>query len=125
MEEKEKMFKVIKEFFKEEEGIYIFGSYANNTFNKESDIDIAVVFKEKKTALEVFKLQEKLSFLLKKDVDLVDLENINTVFAYEIVNHSIKLKVSKKAQDLENRIWWNYLTLQDDRKEILKEFING
>jgi predicted nucleotidyltransferase len=122
---KNRLFNLIKEFFKNEEAVYIFGSYAKDNFNKNSDIDIAVVFKNKKTPLDVFKFQEELSLILKKDVDLVDLENVNTVFAYEIINNSIKLKTSKKAESLENRIWWNYLTLQDDRKEIIEDFING
>jgi predicted nucleotidyltransferase len=119
------IFEKIKNFFVNEEAIYIFGSYAKNNFNKNSDIDIAVIFKNKKSPLEVFKLQEELSLILKKDVDLIDLENVNTVFAYEIINNSIKLKTSKKAENLENRIWWNYLTLQDDRKEIIEDFVNG
>jgi len=119
------LFEFLKDFFKNEEAIYIFGSYADNTYNKNSDIDIAVLFKDRKTPLEIFKLQEELGFLLKKDVDLIDLQNSNTVFAYEIINKSIKLKSTKKAEDFENRIWWNYLTLQDDRREILEDFING
>jgi predicted nucleotidyltransferase len=123
--DKKEIFEKIKEFFKNEEAIYIFGSYAKDNFNENSDIDIAVVFKNRKTPLEIFKLQEELSLTLKKDVDLIDLENTNTVFAYEIINNSVKLKTSKKAENLENRIWWNYLTLQDDRKEIIEDFING
>jgi predicted nucleotidyltransferase len=122
--DKEEIFEKIKNFFKNEEAIYIFGSYAKDNFNEDSDIDIAIVFKNKKTPLEIFKLQEELSLILKKDVDLVDLESVNTVFAYEIVNNSIKLKTSKNSESLENRIWWNYLTLQDDRKEIIEDFVN-
>jgi predicted nucleotidyltransferase len=123
--DKKEIFEKIKEFFENEEAIYIFGSYAKDNFNENSDIDIAVVFKNKNTPLKIFKLQEELSLTLKKDVDLIDLENTNTVFAYEIINNSVKLKTSKKAENLENRIWWNYLTLQDDRKEIIEDFING
>jgi len=118
-------FEIIKEFFKEEEAIYIFGSFADETFNEKSDIDIAVIFKNKKTSIEIFKLQEELSLLLKRDVDLIDLKNVNTVFAYEIINSAFILKKSKSSEEFENRIWWNYLTLQDDRREILEDFING
>ena len=119
------LFEFLKDFFKEEEAVYVFGSFANNTYNENSDIDIAILFKDKKTPLEIFKLQEELSLLLKRDVDLIDLENSNTVFAYEIINKSIKLKSTKKSENFENRIWWNYLTLQDDRWEIIEDFING
>ena len=86
------MKKILKEFFKDSEAIYLFGSFANNTFTENSDIDIAVLFKEKKSPLEIFKLSEELSFILKRDVDLIDLESTNTAFAYEIINNSITIK---------------------------------
>ena len=62
--------------------------------------------------------------IFNRDIDLIDLQNTNLVFAYEIINHSIKLKTSKYSDNFENRIWWNYLTFQDDRKIIVEAFVN-
>ena len=123
--EKLKMENELKKFFKNAEAVYIFGSFADNTFNKNSDIDIAVLYKNRLSRIELFKKQEKLFLKLNRDIDLVDLQDINDVFAYEIVNNSIKLKNSKFAEDYEYKIWLRYLDLQEDRKYIVQEFING
>ena len=115
----------LKTFFKNAEAIYLFGSFANGTFNENSDIDIAVLYKKKVDRVELFKMQNTLSLKFERDVDLVDLQDIDDVFAYEIINHSKKLKTSKFAEDYEYRVWLRYLDLQEDRKEIVKEFISG
>ena len=115
----------LKKFFKEAEAIYLFGSFANETFNEKSDIDIAILYKKKLNKIELFKKQEELFLKFNRDIDLIDLQNINDVFAYEIINTSKKLKNSKFAEDYEYRIWLRYLDLQEDRKEIIKEFLNG
>jgi predicted nucleotidyltransferase len=117
--------KFLLDFFKEAEGIWLFGSFADGSFDNESDIDIAVLFKEKKSPLEIFKMQEELFMKLNRDVDLVNLADVNDVFAYEIVTKGKKIKSSKFADDFEYRIWLRYLTLQDDRRVILEDFING
>ena len=119
------MYEDIIYFFKNVEGIWIFGSFAEANFDDKSDIDIAVLYKEKKHPLEIFKLQEELSLKFDRDIDLVDLADVNDVFAYEIVTKGIKIKTSKYAEEYEYRIWLRYLTLQDDRKEIVEDFING
>ena len=123
--EKEKLEKELKKFFKDAEAIYLFGSFANNTFNDSSDIDIAVLYKKKLERVELFKKQEELFLKFNRDIDLVDLQDVNDVFAYEIINTSKKIKDSKFAADYEFRIWLRYLDLQEDRKEIVKEFLNG
>ena len=115
----------LKKFFRGAEAIYLFGSFAKNEFNENSDIDIAVLYKEKLDRVELFKKQEELFLKFNRDVDLVDLQDVNDVFAYEIINNSIKLKNSKFAEDFEYRIWLRYLDLQDDRKEIIEDFLNG
>jgi predicted nucleotidyltransferase len=115
----------LKKFFKKAEGVWLFGSLVDNTFNENSDIDIAVLYREKKSPLEIFKMQEELFLKFDKDVDLVDLASVDDVFAYEIVTKGKKIKTSKFADDYEYRIWLRYLTLQEDRKVILEGFLNG
>jgi len=115
----------LKEFFKNADGIWLFGSYADGTYNENSDIDIAVLFKNKISPVDLFKMKENLELILKKDIDLIDLAAVNDVFAYEIVTKGKNIKKTKFADDYEYRIWLRYLDLQDDRKEIIKEFLNG
>ncbi|AZV46161.1 hypothetical protein C3L23_02410 [Nautilia sp. PV-1] len=123
--ENEKLLFFLKEFFKEADGIWLFGSYADGTYNENSDIDIAVLFKNKISPVDLFKMKENLELILKKDIDLIDLTAVNDVFAYEIVTKGKNIKKTKFADDYEYRIWLRYLDLQDDRKEIIKEFLNG
>jgi len=120
-----KLKEILKNFFKEAEAIYLFGSFAKNEFNENSDIDIAVLYKKKLDRVELFKKQEELFLKFNRDIDLVDLQDVNDVFAYEIINNSIKLKNSEFAEGFEYRIWLRYLDLQDDRKEIIEDFLNG
>jgi len=123
--ENKKLEKELKNFFKDAEAIYLFGSFADNTFNKNSDIDIAVLYKNRVDRIKLFNMQSELSLKFNRDVDLVDLQDINDVFAYEIINKSKKLKTSKFAEEYEYRVWLRYLDLQEDRKIIVEDFING
>jgi len=113
------------EFFKEAEAVYIFGSFADNTFDENSDIDIAVLYKNRVDRIKLFNMQNELSLKLNRDVDLVDLQDVNDVFAYEIINKAQKLKISKFAKEYEYRVWLRYLDLQEDRKIIIEDFIYG
>ena len=54
--ENEKLKKELKNFFKNAEAIYIFGSFADNTFNKNSDIDIAVLYKKRIDRIKLFNM---------------------------------------------------------------------
>ncbi len=116
--EKEKLEKELKKFFKDAEAIYLFGSFANNTFNDSSDIDIAVLYKKKVDRVELFKKREGLFLKFNRDIDLVDLQDVNDVFAYEIINTFKKIKDSKFAEDYEYRLWLRYLDLQEDLEDI-------
>ena len=81
-----------------------------------------MLYKNKLNRIELFKKQEELFLKFNRAVDLVDLQDVNDVFAYEIINNSIKLKTSTFADDYEYRVWLRYLDLQEERKEIIKEF---
>ncbi len=121
----EELKKELKDFFRDSEAIYLFGSFANNSFNEKSDIDIAILYKKRLDRIELFKKQEELFLKFNRDIDLIDLQDVNDVFAYEIINNGIKLKNSKFAENFEYRVWLRYLDLQDDRKEIIEDFLNG
>ena len=82
----------IKGYFEKRENvvaIYLFGSYANGTFNKKSDIDIAVLFSDSKNSSERFdrklELMTELEHTLKTKVDVVDLLDAPPVLAHQIM----------------------------------------
>jgi predicted nucleotidyltransferase len=73
---------------------YLFGSYANSTFHNNSDIDIAIFYDENSNnfekELEVHHLLQK---EFKKDIDLVNLNNIKNIFLLEnILKNGILIK---------------------------------
>lgn len=77
--------KIVKILTKKYElgAIIIFESYARNTQNEESDIDIAIKT-EKNVNIQETKIE--LEDLLKKDIDLIDLDKIeNGAFRYKIL----------------------------------------
>ena len=105
-------------------GIYLYGSYAQNQENHESDIDLAFLTEEKITAVEKWKIQEELASLLDKDVDLVDLKDASVVLRKEIVEKGRLLAVFNryKIEYFEMTTISMYMDLNETRKDILRDY---
>lgn len=73
---------------------YLFGSYTNNTFKKDSDLDIAVFYDENSNNFEKeLELHHLLQKSFKKDIDLINLNNIRNMYLLEnILKNGIILK---------------------------------
>ncbi len=80
---------------------YMFGSYAKNRQTNLSDIDIALYLKD--TSLDnKLQINYEISKLLKKDVDLVILNEIRNIYLLEdIINYSIVIKDNDQIFDFE------------------------
>lgn len=106
--------------------IILFGSYARNTADSQSDIDIAFrangVNKEK-----VFKLIQELETLTNKDIDLVNLDDIGDGFRYEILMSGITLYCQDQYKfDLYKLdMFREYLELNESRQSIINNIKNG
>jgi predicted nucleotidyltransferase len=76
------------------EDMYIYGSYANNTNNKDSDIDVAVVVKNSN---DDFFLTNPLLWKLRREIDdriepvLIERTKDKTDFLANIINNGIKI----------------------------------
>jgi len=80
---------------------YLFGSYATNEQTKKSDVDVALYLKnvDFDTRLQI---NYELSKLLKKDVDLIILNDIKNIYLIEnIMKNGIIIKDHKKRVDFE------------------------
>jgi predicted nucleotidyltransferase len=107
--------------------VIIFGSFANNSENRSSDIDIAFLSSKKISNIKRWELQEELASILDKDVDLVDLESASDVFRFQIASQGIVI-YADNSKDIElylDKIYTIYLQLNDDRKAILEDVRNG
>lgn len=70
----------------------IYGSYAKNKTRPDSDIDICVARKTPLTTEEKITLSTELSLLLKKEIDLLDLNSAHGVILTEALHDSIWIR---------------------------------
>lgn len=100
--------------FKEVELVYLFGSVAENRDRPNSDIDFAVLFNEKLSSDERFKLRLKVigdltTILHRNDVEAVDLAEVGPAFQFEtfknrkeiFVRHNLKRILFETQTSLE------------------------
>lgn len=114
----------LKTRIQEIQGIYIFGSIADDTATPKSDIDIAFLTNQKISAVEKWEIQEELASLLNKDVDLVDLKDANIILRSEVIEKGQLIFVADAYQvDYFEMITYSmYADLNESRAEILNDY---
>ena len=117
--------KLIDDF--ECEAIILFGSFARGTQNEKSDIDIAFKSKRKIGKKEIFEEKNSLEDISKRDIDLVNLDEINDDFRYEILMNGKELYCEDKTKfDLYKLdMFREYLDLNESRISIIDRVKNG
>jgi predicted nucleotidyltransferase len=112
------------------QAIYLFGSFASGQENKNSDVDIALLlpyFEAKKTPSFVMsELLHELSMALGRDVDLVNIRAVSTVFQIQIIDKGkIIFCADKYAKDVFEMLALSfYQKLNGERKGILEDILN-
>jgi predicted nucleotidyltransferase len=116
---------IICEAIPDVNGIYLYGSFAKNQATAESDVDLAVLGPEKYDEQCLQVLSEKIARVLRRDVDLVDLRAVSTVFKMQIVSTSKRVYCADQyACDYFDMVTYvAYLHLQETRKEIIDSII--
>lgn len=101
--------------------IYLFGSFAKGEGREDSDIDLAVYTDGKINSYDLFIIANKLSFEVKRDVQIVDLRDIDSVFAAQIVGTREELYCEDEIlmANYNIRAFKNYAKLNEERKVIL------
>ncbi len=113
-----------KDFIEEVKAVFvlIFGSYAKGNVRDESDLDIAYYADKKLSPYERFIYAQKLADTLGMEIDLVDIREVDTVFAAQIFStgeviycrdESIFNRERMKALSM-------YAHLNEQRAEILQ-----
>lgn len=104
--------------------IYLYGSYASNLANADSDVDIAFLTEDKISAVQKWKIQEELAAKIDIDVDLVDLKDASVVLRKEIVEKGKLIYSSDKykTESFEMTTFSMYLDLNETRKHILNDY---
>lgn len=124
---------ILSEYFSHKEkidNVILFGSFGKNTFNEKSDVDIAIHSKSELDFLQMVEIQNDLSLLCKREIDLADLSKAEGVFLYQIMTTGKRIKTDSNVFV---RYLMKALCLKEDflpiiersRKEKLRRFING
>lgn len=109
------------------EAILLFGSYARGTQNTESDIDIAIKPKQKISKKEIFETRLNLEETIENDIDLINLDDINDDFRYEILMNGKTLYCKNELKfELYKLVkYQEYFDLNESRQSIIERVKNG
>ena len=121
---------IIKKFILENidcDAIVLFGSYARGTQNAESDIDIAIKPNTNISKKQIFYLSQDLEEEIKTEVDLINLDDINDSFRYEILinGKTIYCKDELKFELYKLDMYREYLELNESRQIIIDRIKKG
>lgn len=101
--------------------IYLFGSFARGEGRADSDVDLAIYPTEDIDPYDLFIISNQLASEIKKDVQIVNLKDIDTVFAAQIVGGREELFCEDKIlmMDYNIRVLREYAKLNEERQVIL------
>jgi predicted nucleotidyltransferase len=103
--------------------VYLFGSYAAGTQNKQSDLDVAVLADSTIDNVSRWELAQTLACELDIDVDLIDLRFASTVLCQQIIEQGIRLFGTEDEDDkFAMKTMSMYQDLQLERAQILDTF---
>lgn len=102
--------------------IILFGSFAKGTAHDESDIDLAYFSKQPLSLYERFILTGDLASIANREVEIVDLKQIDTVFTMQIFEHGIPIYIRDENEFTRQKIraYSMYATLSEQRAPIIK-----
>ena len=102
--------------------IVLFGSACTNRMRTDSDVDIAFYGGRQSTGYELFIMKQDLAAILRRDVDLVDLDRVSTVFQAQIIGKGRLIYDNNKnlRQQFYILTLKKYARLNEERNEILK-----
>lgn len=102
--------------------ILLFGSFAKGNAREDSDIDLAYFSQQHLSAYERFTLAGDLATLVGREVDIVDLKQIDTVLTMQIFTQGVPIDIKNDNEFTRQkmRAFSMYATLNEQRAPILK-----
>ncbi len=129
MIKKEVIIQTVLKHYPDVQAIYFFGSYGTENEWPDSDVDIALLLAPQKASeiglLTMSDLYFDLDKSLEKQVDLVNLREVNTVFQKEIImaDRRIYCQDERAADEFELLTISKYQKLNEERKEIIENAV--
>lgn len=69
------------------DSLWVYGSEAAGRTRADSDLDVAVLFREAPSPVELAELRAEATAALGRPVDLVDLDRVSPLLAYQVLKH--------------------------------------
>jgi predicted nucleotidyltransferase len=106
--------------------IILFGSFANGTAREDSDVDLAYFSDKQLSSYERFNLANELALICERDVDLVDILEVDTIFAMQIFQSGVPLYISDKDEYTRQKIkaYRMYAELNEQRSIVIESIKN-
>lgn len=104
-------------------GVYLYGSFARGDARSESDVDVAILGSRPVPKETLHRLTVELVELCGRDVDLVDLRQVPTVLAMQVISTGKRLFCRDQfaCELFETHVFSDYVDLNERRAEILKD----
>ena len=101
--------------------IILFGSFAKGTMHEESDIDLAYFSDKQLSSYERFILAGELAALAGREVDLIDIKKIDTVFTMQIFSEGMPIYIKDENEFTRQkmRAYSMYATLNEQRAPVI------
>jgi len=102
--------------------ILLFGSFAKGHAREDSDIDLAYFSNHSLSSYERFNLAGELASAANREVDLIDLKLVDTVFTMQIFEQGIPIYIRDKNEFTRQRMraYSMYATLSEQRAPVLE-----
>lgn len=118
--------------------IYLYGSFASDHYDRDSDIDLAVLLPYKKedeykctcvrknqnksNAVELWGIAQAIGFELKREVDLIDLRAASTVLRFQIIKNGILIYTHDEhaTERFADLVFSMYIDFSEDRGDLRK-----
>ena len=119
--ESSQIVKSLKIFFNMKRDIllaFLFGSFASKRIRRSSDVDIGILFKTVPDMDAINDVAEELSSILRREIDLVILNQASPVLKMQILKNGILLYASKRKRFYQ--FFTDTVNQYDDLKQIRK-----
>lgn len=110
--------------------IIAFGSFGTSYERSDSDLDLAILTEKIASINEgvlLWNLAQEIASQVKRDVDLVNLRLVSTVFCFQILTTGVVIYCSNELAlaHFDNLAMVTYQRLNEERKEILEDYEKG
>jgi len=122
-----KAIQILDEELPELIAVFVFGSFGTEYERIESDLDLAVLTTHSIDIVRLWNLAQEIAKMVGRNVDLIDLRQASTVFAFQVLSTGTAIYCSNDIvlANFDIVIMSMYQHLQEERKDILGDIEKG